>query len=570
MARLKKLPRSGHWEIDLIQIPELRVEGVELAGVLFVVHAGDGLVRQAAPMTVGDELDVMVLQAATAPAAPIRPGRPRTIRCRPALRDRLVPVAKALGASLRVTEALPAVDESAESMGQHFSAGPPPIPGDPEPWRDLVKEAVKQAPWEQLSDGVQFGFHGRGPELDQVVGVVLGQAGLQRGFVLFPTTADYDCFLDQAEMGFDAFDEPWTSWCVHLEPVDELEPSHRTVTERLGLVHEGLALQLFCVASDGEGRPLEQAEERACLAAVQGMLATCAAFGSALELQPGTCRMATTAGPLTVTTLPPEPLGVDEPLILDVDHRTVFLLPRGTVGDPPAMWMKMAKRDAVRLSGLLRGVDAISIEPIGGGEVDVRAWAGDTDLGVLTRVGSDPQLWEVWQRVGGGRLLIGAGGSKRRTLRDRDVVSMHDVTYLEDGDEHDEAPGPAMFDGTWRDEASWDGPPETWPKASTVLLDFASTLGTEILPPEAVEQALGVAANVWSAVVLADNGGDPTTLSLLRDQTRAQPAFAAMVETMIERKREEFAQDSRIMMVQGCELRDGRFDVNVVWRPANA
>ena len=48
--------------------------------------------------------------------------------------------------------------------------------------------------------------------------------------------------------------------------------------------------------------------------------------------------------------------------------------------------------------------------------------------------------------------------------------------------------------------------------------------------------------------------------------------FAAPMgtEMMIERKRKEFAEDSRIMVVQGCTLQDGRLDVNVVWRPADA
>ena len=85
MFRLKRLPRSGHWEVDLVPAPGLLVKDVELLGLLLVADRDEGTLRQALPVRPSDDLVSRILQAASKPAPTLTPSRPRTIRCRPAL-----------------------------------------------------------------------------------------------------------------------------------------------------------------------------------------------------------------------------------------------------------------------------------------------------------------------------------------------------------------------------------------------------------------------------------------------------------------------------------------------------
>ena len=114
----------------------------------------------------------------------------------------------------------------------------------------------------------------------------------------------------------------------------------------------------------------------------------------------------------------------------------------------------------------------------------------------------------------------------------------------------------------------WDGPPETWLKASTVLIDFVQPLGLDHAPARTMEDGLNIAAAVWSAVVLADTRGDRQNLDDLLARSRRLPQMREMVEFLIARKRASYPKDTRLMVVEGCTRVSGRIDVRVTWSMA--
>lgn len=135
-----------------------------------------------------------------------------------------------------------------------------------------------------------------------------------------------------------------------------------------------------------------------------------------------------------------------------------------------------------------------------------------------------------------------------------------------------------LFDSTVQDHplfeegilegASWEGPANEWPKASTVLLDFAEPLRVAEISTQQAQEALHFAAMVWSTVVLADHAGQEalleTTLDILGAGEHGQ-----ILHHLIQRKRALYPQDNRIMQVESLTRSKGRMDLRVTWTEAN-
>lgn len=172
--------------------------------------------------------------------------------------------------------------------------------------------------------------------------------------------------------------------------------------------------------------------------------------------------------------------------------------------EQPLLVLKMAKRDAERLGRLIAGRDAISLAEISSGRR-------------RSPVGPGP-----------------GGSACPRTLQGVD----------------------------------WAGPPETWPKASAVLLALAEPLQPGHAPDEALEGMAMILAAVWTAVVMADAKGDSRCLKDIRRRVKGEPNRAAMVEMLVRRKRQLFPRDTRIMMVDRITRTRDRVDLRVSWSPA--
>ncbi len=144
-------------------------------------------------------------------------------------------------------------------------------------------------------------------------------------------------------------------------------------------------------------------------------------------------------------------------------------------------------------------------------------------------------------------------------------MNVYDDAILALGGDPDGAlPAGDGLDDFGLEEASWDGPPEEWPRASEVLVAYASPLGVEDMPPETMQQAIAFAVSVWTAVVLADENADDGSLDDFREPA-VGAAEAEIAEFLINRKRMLFPKDRRLMVVD-FTASEGQVGVQVSWR----
>lgn len=106
------------------------------------------------------------------------------------------------------------------------------------------------------------------------------------------------------------------------------------------------------------------------------------------------------------------------------------------------------------------------------------------------------------------------------------------------------------------------GPRPPFPdrKISETFLDFASPVlgdGSEEPRDSQLGDALRVAFSIWNAVVYADVLDDQHFLDEIRAATGGQLETAAIIELLIARKRELFADDPRLIGQWDVFLRDG-------------
>lgn len=98
-------------------------------------------------------------------------------------------------------------------------------------------------------------------------------------------------------------------------------------------------------------------------------------------------------------------------------------------------------------------------------------------------------------------------------------------------------------------------------KISETFLLFASTIlpdPTPAIPLQRVEEALRVAHTVWNTVIFADVHGDRSHLHQIRAATAGKPELVVIMEHLITRKREHFADDERLIgLWEVTETKDG-------------
>ncbi len=87
-------------------------------------------------------------------------------------------------------------------------------------------------------------------------------------------------------------------------------------------------------------------------------------------------------------------------------------------------------------------------------------------------------------------------------------------------------------------------------KISETILDFAAPY-LDLLPTIAtdkdIEQVLRIAQVTWNAVILTEAKSNTFYLLDLKRQVAKQPASAAIVDSLIQRKREQYADDMRLI-----------------------
>lgn|GEM_PF-6746905 len=546
----KVLPRSASWEVDVVEMPDLLIEGADVEGVLLVVDSANGTVRDAGPVERGESLTPALLRAAWDPAAPLRPARPRALRCRKALVPRLQEAAAALGARVKPQSRLRTLDEAAASLLASIVGG---LPRDARRWSPLVGRLIDAELWTVVPESVQLRFPTADPPLREAVALVLGQGGEQRGVVVFPCADDLEAFHALVDAGFPDSSASFTCWCAHLDPLAEFPERVLGLLRSGGLVGRGLGLRVFALEGLAS-RELTHQEEAALGTALEGVLGLWDACGAPLAWEPQAAAVETSMGPLDVVARPTDAADGREPLILNVDHQIALVRGHVQGRDQPLLILKMAKADARRMTQRVSGLDAISLRSLGDRLLQVVGWAGSAELGVLAELSDARMAWASWRKERSGSVAISGGGSKRAGFRAKEFVSVHPVELLRLEDEEDDV----LF-------GEWGPDPKAWPKASEVLITFGELEELVDDDPAHLTGAAEYAAGVWNAVVVADELGEGGPLAEMMAALRGDPWSTGMLQSLVARKREFFGQDRRLFAVDFCERRFGHVAVRVSW-----
>jgi hypothetical protein len=99
-------------------------------------------------------------------------------------------------------------------------------------------------------------------------------------------------------------------------------------------------------------------------------------------------------------------------------------------------------------------------------------------------------------------------------------------------------------------------------KISETFLSFASPLSDAVgegITKEQLERILQIAFTVWNAVVFDTVRGNSTHVSHIRRLTAGNPMEAKMIENLIRRKQEEFADDHRLIGEYALVLKNGEW-----------
>lgn len=562
------VPQIGEWEVDLVDVPQLRIQGEDLQGMLVAVDRETGVVRCAVPVVANTDVTTELFNAAMEPVAGAEPGRPEVIWCRPSLMPRIANAAMVFDARLRAASALPGIDEMVESLVEHLVDAPDLVPLNPRSWVETFRLWCETPPWQVLTDETYFVFDEGHPSLLGRVAIVIGCHGEQRGLVLFRDEPAYETFRRASQNGPSPELLKLDMLCAHFELEEELVPTAVEELRQVGLVHRGLALVSFANHAAGPAS-LTSDEETICIAALQAVYAGFAEHGAALEfeaIQLGA--IPTRLGPVSVVSSPGEGGGMVAPTdLLEGRPHQYYCAQEGT----PDLVIKLSKRDALALARDLEEVDGITLEGGNARHNELWLWSDEHGLvGALYDVPHHP-VWERWADEGGGDLVVSAGGAKRKGVRNKDIVwsgwvEFEDNVAAPDGVSFDmDGPDPAA---RWP-RSAWEGRPTSWPKASDVLVAFAAPLRVQELPMSAAEQALTIAATVFSAVSQADVGADRNMDRIQDLMNTTELGDHGLVEALIERKRRWFANDTRIMQLSEVGMRSGELRVHVHWTMAD-
>lgn len=522
---IKRLPVSVHpWEVDVVPSP-MTVDNQPLEGVLLVVESVTGTVRHAVPIVPGEGLRKHLLRACRSEIKGISASRPSVVRVR--RRGLVRRLGDAANARVEVVADLPEVDAAFEGLYDHFAPLPVHV-HRPELWAPVVARMWGVAPWNDISDAVSFRFVGGPPELQGTVATLLGNGGEQYGLVLYPTEVDYRVF-DGAARG-DLAEQAWELtrvYCFHLDEEDDVPTGLPRSVRQAGalLKKDGMVPMMFGM-DHGEPHKLAPEQEDALRCAVEAVTAVHVAVGAAVEWRDGEVRVPTSFGDVVVSTTAG---GFDEaePLVFNVAHQVVITQVVRGRRVTPAFVVKAAKKDAIEIARYFRSVDTLALEL--DGELDVRAVAGGEDLGLIARLPA--VAVEQFPDAGSMAMVVSAGGAKRKTLNPADFLLVEDVKLIRYG----EAP-PAGG--------------RAWPKASATLIAFAEPLKPDLFPQETRKKLMIMASTIWNAVVMADDGGDPSALEQARMALSKDGMSAGITEMLVKRKRTEFGGDPRLIVVE--------------------
>lgn len=572
----RQLRRTGPWQVAVLLPPEEFRDG-EVAAIVLVLDVRANRIRTAGPLEDLSELSDFVVEAAVTPPADVKPARPRSLVCLPAHAALLADASRQLGCTVTPSKHMKEADAALQHLTEYLAPAQFGMPQTDAPWPQLMATAFADPPWAQLDDAHLVTLRSEHNELDGRVVAVMGQAGMQLGFAIYPNLQAYERFVEET-----AHRDPnrltnLEALLVHYDPTEELEKATVSGLLRAGLVHHDKAQQLYRFA-DGELQPMSPVEEQTTAAVVDAVLKVWNGHRASL-LQPGI--------PATVQTFDGREVAVsiafdedlfahptmedglvfEDPPILTRHNHLMFVARFSN--QPPLLVFKYNKQHALQIADEVVGIDRLELLPGPMGSVALVGWEGDRRIGLLTVHSQSPDHTEFLLQQDEIQFAISAGGAVRRSFSPRDVVYQNTVTVsvspIDSLDTSAFEPGFSELDpdGALRGK-DWSGPLASWPAASAALMAFGGPLQLLGAPLAVATRSYEVLSLIWNAVVLADHDNAPEVLSsitmLAKDEMPAD-----LTDLLIERKRRLFAEDCRLITVNDVSDRDGIRNVKVDW-----
>jgi hypothetical protein len=275
---------GGAWLVLARDVSEsVRVEGETQIRAGFVLDMGTGLVRG---VSVGATQAEAVAQALTMgltkPAGSLPPGRPRQVLCTAQLKVQVLEILSSLTPGdpppqVRVIEPPAEAEDIFDSFIGHMSGRPQPTEAPrPSDWALLYRHALDfylAAPWTRWHDGVVLVLDMNIDGARRRYGaVVMGNAGIQHGLVLYPG-GEVPVGLDDWEPGR-SLPTPAGTVALMLDPPSELPADLRDKAFRYGWpVGAELLPVALRLGAEGEGGDAGEAETRLLAVALAAVAA---------------------------------------------------------------------------------------------------------------------------------------------------------------------------------------------------------------------------------------------------------------------------------------------------------
>ncbi|MBN2800257.1 MAG: hypothetical protein JXX28_14045 [Deltaproteobacteria bacterium] len=524
MSRLKKLPRRGTWEVALFAAYDPNTLKTGSHSMLVIVETSTGALRRKLLVRTGADLGAELI-AATAAVASVPAGRPKTVVCAPALVPVLGEAIEELGARLRTAEEQP-------SASAAFSASLAKIPlapaafgvPDPEDWRPVLLRLAEEVPPGDRYDQLWFELEGAGI-LPGTIGFFSNPIEDAPGVVIVSNSGVTKALSSPKPLP-PALPEGQSLTMVRLVPEEQASVRQVEWSWAHKLTVQGMVPQFIHASGDTKG--LWGETSALYRTATSAVLEVWRRHGASLSLHATETVLPTLSGPLTVRTT-------------TSDHRAAALLledpslPFDLYPFPPRLIFPVTREEAPRVTRLVERWTSVDFSLQGERLVLTVGYADDSSriLGILPAKELDLPL-----RTGEISLEIA----------------------LQDGDLSEEptafrvplSPFKTMdwYHGAWHINSLYEGSFDSWPDAIGVLWDFGSLEDIWDGQTKQAEEALKTLVAVWNAVVSADVLGDSAPLEVLERTSTGQGLSPERITRLIQRKREYFAEDTRIVRLK--------------------
>jgi len=409
----QQLPPKSH-EVWHVACRDIGMTVQDTAILILMVMDQDGALAAIAPLESSSrkELRALLTQAMLQPGAGA-PRRPHQLVCEGEPLSRQIRAAlKGVGVTVKAVTKITALDSIFASLLDSLGATSTLGIIEPERLQMFGQRLYVLAPWDHLWVNAYIHFI-RGSGLDGMHAVFIGKLGLSKAMLLMPDAQT----MHRVRSG-PATPESLHIDALQMDPPESMSDAQLREAHQRGLILPGGEVMLMVAMRDGvRGLAPPEVQQRllvaleAAVSLLESHDVSQIASGSQL------CHDHVHQGE-TIH------------LHLEIPEDPTALTNAGTPASsedaqpgedsPPLVIIKAAKRDAVQLTAQVEGAEALLIQ-------GNKLWVikDGHQLGwiqVLT-----PEQIESWRQHNKIRLMISAGGAKRKTLYVKNVLSQQDL-----------------------------------------------------------------------------------------------------------------------------------------------